>query len=113
MAGFFRSTSGPDPETARVIAESEMHAEDCKLQAYKASLANRDQQGKRDHEYRSKQLLYDTIKQMLISAVSIAGVVCGLYLIIAKGNSQVGTSLLVASFMALVGIRPDFGKDKS
>ncbi len=30
MAGFFRSNSGPDAETAKIMAEAEMHEETCK-----------------------------------------------------------------------------------
>jgi hypothetical protein len=111
MAGLFRSTSGPDPETARLMAESEMHAEKCKLEAYRASLANKDSQNQRDHDFRRKKLDHDTIRASVISCVSVAGIICALYLMIAKGNSQVGTPLLVASFMTLLGYKPE-SKDK-
>jgi len=112
IASFSRFSSGPDPETARVIAESEMHSENCKLEAYKASLASSDEESKLDHDYRVKTLNRDTAKEMLVSLVSIGGVICGLYLVVAKGNSQVGTPILVASFMALLRMRPEIGKDK-
>lgn len=112
IAGFFRSTSGPDPDIAKAIAESEMHAEDCKLQAYKASLESRHQQGERDHAYRNKKLNHDTLKSLIVGTVSAAGVICGLYLMTSGHNTQVGTPLLVASFMALLGVRPGQGRDK-
>ncbi|HVU45431.1 MAG TPA: hypothetical protein VHD85_04850, partial [Terracidiphilus sp.] len=47
-----RSSSGPDPETARAIAQAEMHEESCRLQGYKESLKTRDKQNEREHEYR-------------------------------------------------------------
>src|SRR5271157_5266907 len=47
---------GPDPETAKILAESEMHAEKCRLEAYRSSLQNRDKQSDRDHDYRKRKL---------------------------------------------------------
>src|SRR5580658_1914666 len=51
---------GPDPETAKTIAQAEMHEENCRLQAYQASLQNREEQSKRDHEFRKKKLNHST-----------------------------------------------------
>lgn len=112
IAGFFRSTTGPDPETAKIVAESEMHEESCKLEGYKETLKTRDKQSARDHEFRTKKLNHETAKAMLIATVCVAGIVSGLYLLVAKGNSEVGTPLLVASFMALLSGKSLFSKDK-
>ncbi|MGB7546233.1 MAG: hypothetical protein WBM14_00655 [Terracidiphilus sp.] len=112
IAGFFRSTTGPDPETAKIVAETEMHEESCKLDGYKETLKTRDRQSERDHEFRKKRLNHETAKSMVIALVSVGGVIAGLYLLVAKNNSSVGTPLLVASFMALIGGKSLFPKDK-
>ena len=112
FAGIFRSTTGPDPETSRIVADSEMHEETCKLEGYKETLKNRDKQNERDHDFRKKKLNHETAKGIIITLVCVAGVVSGLYLIVAKKDSAVGTPLLVASFMALIGGRSLFPKEK-
>jgi hypothetical protein len=113
MAGMVRSPSGPDPETARAIAQSEMHAESCRLQGYKESLRTKDRQNERDHEYRKKRLNHETIKNVIVLFVCVIGILVGLYLLVAKGRDTLGTGLLVASFMALLqGGRALFPKDE-
>jgi hypothetical protein len=112
MAGFFRSTTGPDPETARLMAQTEMHEESCKLDGYKESARIRDLQNARDHEFRTRRLNHDSVKSGLMALVCVAGIVCGLYLIVAKRDSAIGTPLLVASFMALLGGKSILPKDK-
>jgi hypothetical protein len=112
MAGFFRSTSGPDPETARILAQTEMHEETCKLQGFTESLKVRDQQNDRDHQFRTKRLNHETAKSIVVLVVCLGGIVCGLYLIVAKNNSTVGTPLLVAGFMAMLGGKSILPKDK-
>lgn len=44
-----RASFGPDPETARIIAETERHAEEKKLEGYKATLEFRDRENERKH----------------------------------------------------------------
>jgi hypothetical protein len=112
MAGFFRSTSGPDPETARILAETERHEETCKLEGFTRSLRNRDKQSERDHRFRMTKLTHETIKSLIITGVCVAGIVSALYLIVAKKDNAVGTPLLVASFMALLGGKSILQKDK-
>jgi hypothetical protein len=112
MAGFFRSTSGPDPETARLMAQSEMHEESCRLEGYKQALINRDQQSQRDHIFRMKQSTQDMVKSILMTLVCVAGIICGLYLVVAKKDNAVGTPILVASFMAMLGGKSLLPKDK-
>lgn len=102
MAGFFRSTTGPDPETSKIVAQSEMHEETCKLEAFKESLKNKDKQNERDHNYRKKKLNHDTIRSMSIILVCVGGIACGLYLLVVKGNQTLGSGLLIACFMALL-----------
>ena len=112
MAAFIRNSTGPDPETAKIVAETEMHEESCKLDGYKETLRNRDQQNERDYKFRVKKLNHETAKSMILALVCVAGIITGLYLLVAKNNSSVGTPLLVASFMALVGGKSLFPKDK-
>jgi hypothetical protein len=113
MAGFFRSTSGPDAETAKILAQTEMHEETCKLDAFKQQLQARDQQNQRDHVFRLKKMNHDTAKSVIVMVVCLGGIVCGLYLIVAKKDSTVGTPLLVASFMAMLGGKTILPKDKA
>ena len=112
MAGLFRSTSGLDPESAKVLAQTEMHEETCKLQGFTESLKVRDQQNARDHEYRQKRLNHESAKSMIVLVVCLGGIVSGLYLIVAEHNSAVGTPLLVAAFMAMLGGKSILPKDK-
>jgi hypothetical protein len=102
VAGIFRSTSGPDPETSRIVAQTEMHEESCKLEGYKESLKVRDKQSDRDHAFRVKKLNHDTAKSMSIIAVCVAGIACGLYLLVVRKDETLGSGLLIASFMALL-----------
>jgi hypothetical protein len=112
MAGFFRSTSGPDPETARILAQTEMHEETCKLQGFTESLKIKDQQNERDHKFRTQRLNHESAKTIALLVVCIVGIICGLYLIVEKQNTQVGTPLLVASFMAMLAGKGILPKDK-
>jgi hypothetical protein len=112
MAAFIRSSSGPDPETAKIVAETERHEESCKLEGYKETLKTRDKQGERDHEFRKKRLNHDTAKNMILTAVSVVGIIVGLYLLVIQKDSSVGTPILVASFMALLGGKSLLPKEK-
>ena len=112
MSLIIRNTTGPDPETARIVAQSEMHEETCRLDGYKESLHTKDKQNERDYEFRKKQLNHETAKNLLIAVVCVGGIVTGLYLIVAKQDSTVGTPLLIASFMALIGGKSLLPKDK-
>jgi hypothetical protein len=94
------TTFGPDPETAKVIAQSEMHEEDCRLKAYQSSLANKEAQGARDHEFRKKKLNHRTATSAVVLTVVVAGVVAGVALC-ASGSIAVGSPVLVASFTML------------
>lgn len=112
MAAFIRSSSGPDPETAKIVAETERHEESCKLEGFKETLKIRDKQGERDHEFRKKRLNHETAKYMILAAVSVAGIIVGLYLLVVQKDSSVGTPLLIASFMALLGGKSLLPKEK-
>ena len=92
---------GPDPETARIIAESEMHGEDCKLKGYQATLQNRDQQNQRDHVFRLKRLQHETAMQIIVLVAAVCGSGVGLYLVV-EGHTGVGGNVLVASVMTIL-----------
>lgn len=114
FAGIVRSNSGPDAETTKIMAESEMHEETCKLQAYTQSMKNRDQQNERDHAYRMQRLIWDNVRNLLIAICCVFGVVTGLYLTIKLDKSSYGNPIIVASFLALLGVKPNLpgSKDK-
>jgi hypothetical protein len=77
-----------------------MHEENCRLQAYQASLQNREEQSKRDHEFRKKKLNHSTALMITVVVVTIGGVGGGLILSV-TGNSSLGNPVLVASFTLL------------
>ncbi len=87
---------GPDPETAKVIADTEIHEENCRLQAYQASLANRDKQNDRDHDFRKRRLNRDFAMSISVLVFSLCGAGTGLFLL-TKGNTAIGSNLLIAS----------------
>lgn len=92
---------GPDPETAKIMADAEMHEEDCKLKGYQSTLQNRDQQNQRDHEFRLKRLSHETAMQIIVLLTAVGGAGAGLYLLL-KGNAVVGGNILVASVMTIL-----------
>lgn len=112
MTGFFRSNSGPDPETSRIVAETEMHEETCRLEGYKESLKTRDMQNARDYAFRTKSLNHETARNIVITLVCVAGVACGLYLLVSRKNNTLGSNILIASFMALLGGKSILQRDK-
>ncbi len=87
---------GPDPETAKIIADSEMHEENCRLEGFRASLDNRDKQNDRDHDFRKRRLNRDFSMSLAVLIVSLLGAGTGLYLII-RGNTAIGSNILIAS----------------
>lgn len=111
MAGFFRSTSGPDPVAAKVLADAEMHEESCRLEAYSQSLKTRDQQNERDHAFRKKRLNHDTAKAIVVLAICIVFMICGLVILLKQGDKTLGVSLIVGGFTMLGGKNP-LPKDK-
>ena len=97
-AAFFSSktTVGPDPETAKLMAQTEMHHETCRLEAYKKNLDTQDEDAKRNHEFRLKRLNYDTLLMGMVLLLALAGAGTGLYLTITD-HSALGSNILIAS----------------
>ena len=98
---FSRTTIGPDPETAKIMAEVGKHNENVKLEGFKQHLANRDKQSQRDHEFRLRILRHQTIKDGIVIGASVLGLVFGLYLSITN-EPELGGYVLVASLMAFL-----------
>jgi hypothetical protein len=112
FAGIVRSTTGPDPETARIAAQSEMHEETCRLDGYKESLKTRDKQSERDHEFRKKRLNHETARNFVLYVTCLLGIGVGLYLYIAKNEKTIGSNIVTACFVALLGGKALLTKDK-
>ena len=104
---------GPDADSMKIMAETEMHQETCQLQAYQASLSNRDKQAERDHDFRRRKLDHQSLMTGAFLLVTICGVGAGLYLA-ATGNTSVGTPVLIASatMLSTIGGRLLPGRDK-
>jgi hypothetical protein len=112
FAGIVRNTSGPDPETAKVAAQSEMHEETCRLEGYKESLKTRDRQGERDHEFRKKRLNHESARNFVLYFTCLLGIGIGLYLYIDKGEKTIGSNIVTACFVALLGGKALLPKEK-
>jgi hypothetical protein len=112
VSAIFRSNSGPDPETSRIMAETEMHEESCKLEAYTKSLENKNRQSERDHEFRIKQQRYDNLRSIITVFIFVAGIAFGLYLLVTQKSAAVGNTILVACFVALLNGKSLLPKDK-
>ena len=104
---------GPDAESMKIMAETEIHQETCQLQAYQASLTNRDKQAERDHDFRRRKLNHQSLMTSAFVLVTICGVGAGLYLA-ATGNTSVGTPVLIASatLLSTIGGRLLPGRDR-
>lgn len=87
---------GPDPEVAKIISESDMHQEDCRLKGYTEQLKNKESQGVRDHDFRIKKMNREFAMNILVLVSAVAGAGTGLYLLV-QGHTQIGSNLLVAS----------------
>jgi hypothetical protein len=112
MLGLVRNTTGPDPDTARIVAESEMHEETCRLEGYKQALEVRDKQNERDHQFRRQRLVYDTVRHFGLAVACMIGIGIGLYLYVGKDDKTLGSNIVVACFVTLLGGKAIFQKDK-
>jgi hypothetical protein len=98
---------GPDAETMKVLAETERHEETCRLKGFEASLANRDKQADRDHEFRKRRLNHQSLMSGAILVVTILGVAAGI-LISWSGNPSTGNPVLIVSATVLAAIAGKF-----
>lgn len=74
MGLFVRNTTGPDPETSRVVAQTEMHEETCRLEGYKESLRTRAKRNNSDHEFRKKQLDHQMVLSLVVAVTCVGGI---------------------------------------
>jgi hypothetical protein len=86
--------SGPDPETSKIMAEMEQHAEDNKLEAFKANLEHRNRENERRHVRILQQFRNESRRSLVVLIASILAAVVGLYLSV-TGKSAIGIPLLV------------------
>jgi hypothetical protein len=99
---------GPDAETMKVMAETEVHEETCRLDAYKAALANRDKQAERDHDFRKRKLNHQTALTVLVLVAGGLLIAFGIYIYTSNQN-QLGGYLIVGGAAILfhaLGIKP-------
>ncbi len=117
MAAFFSSkmTLGPDPESAKLMAQTEMHHESCRLDGYKENLRNQDAENARKHEFRMKRLHYDTLLTGALLVLAILGAGTGLYLTVTE-RPTLGSNILIASvaiiYYLIGGKNPFHRKDE-
>jgi hypothetical protein len=99
---------GPDAETMKIMAETEVHEETCRLDAFKSSLANRDKQAERDHDFRKTRLNHQTGMAVLVLLVGGGLIGFGIWIYTSTQN-QLGGYLIVGGaallFQAL-GLKP-------
>lgn len=89
-----RTSFGPDPETARIIAETERHAEEKKLEGYKATLEHRDHENERKHIRQLKKIGNESMRAWVVLVASIIAAIGGIFLSV-TGKSNLGVPLLV------------------
>jgi hypothetical protein len=96
-----RASLGPDPETAKIIAETERHSEDKRLEGYRATLDQRDRQSQRDQEYRMAQLKHSAAERRIVLFGSMVAIVVGGVLSL-KGDPQLGNPIMSAALTVLI-----------
>jgi hypothetical protein len=89
-----RTSFGPDPETAKILAETERHAEEKKLEGYKATLEHRDRENERKHIRQLKKIRNESNRAWVVLIASIITAIGGIFLAI-TGKSTLGIPLLV------------------
>jgi hypothetical protein len=96
-----KASFGPDPETAKVLADTERHAEEKKLEGYKATLEHRDRQSQRDQEFRMAQLKHSAADRRIVLFSALAALVGGAALSL-KGDPQLGNPIMSAALTLLI-----------
>jgi hypothetical protein len=96
-----RASFGPDPETAKIIAETERHAEEKKLEGYKATLEHRDKQSQRDQDFRMQQLRHSALDRRIVLFSSLIALAGGAALSF-RGDPQLGNPIMSAALTLLI-----------
>jgi len=89
-----RTSLGPDPETAKILAETERHAEEKRLEGYKATLDHRDHENERKHVRQLKKIGNESKRAWVVLIASIVAAAGGVFLSL-TGKSGLGIPLLV------------------
>jgi hypothetical protein len=89
-----RTSFGPDPETARIIAETDRHVEEKKLEGYKATLEHRDKENERKHLRLLKKISNENVRASVVLVASIIAAISGVFLSV-DGKSSLGIPLLL------------------
>ena len=97
----WRASLGPDPETARIIAETERHTEDKRLEGYRATLEQRDKQSQRDQEYKMEQLRHSARERSIVLFGSLTALIVGGVLSF-KGDPQLGNPIMSSALTLLI-----------
>jgi|SRR5579872_1615543 len=98
-----RTTIGPDPETAKILSQVEMHAETLKFDAYRKSLETRDKQSERDHDFRLQKLKHDNFNLKIILLAALFGCIGGVALLL-TGHQVIGSNILLASAITVFNL---------
>ncbi len=93
--------SGPDPQIAAIFAETERHAEDNRLAAYRESLAIRDAQAERDQSFRMATLKHSAHERTIVLYGSVVALVVG-GAISFRGNPALGNPIMSAAMTLLI-----------
>jgi hypothetical protein len=99
MMAQFTQKFGPDPDTTKILAENERHAEDNRLEAYKANLEKQEHQSQRDHECRMAQMKRSQWERYIILFAVLLAFATGIVLSL-NGNT-LGNSIMIAMLPVL------------
>jgi hypothetical protein len=62
---------------------------------------------------RKKELNHESVRNMVFYAICLVGICVGLYLLVVKGEKTLGSNLVTASFVALLGGKSILPKGKA
>jgi hypothetical protein len=97
----FTQKIGPDSDTTKILAENERHAEDNRLEAYRANLDKQDRQSQRDQDFRLAQMKHAQWERYIILFAVVLAFAAGMILSI-NGNA-LGNSIMI-TMLPVLGI---------
>jgi hypothetical protein len=90
----FTQKLGPDPETTKILADTERYAEEKRLEGYKATLEHKDRENERKHIRLVKKMGSESKRTWAVLIASIVAAVVGVFFAV-TGKSNLGIPLLV------------------
>jgi hypothetical protein len=90
----FTQKLGPDPETTKILADTERYAEEKRLEGYKATLEHKDRENERRHIRLVKKMGSESKRTWAVLIASIVAAVVGVFFAV-TGKSNLGIPLLV------------------